>query len=72
MRTEKQIRFLLEHFEGLAQNEQGALERAEQASDSTEVARAAQQLLIDTNSIHILQWVLGEREAIIPVGTKTA
>ena len=25
MRTEKQIRFLLEHFEGLAQDEQEAL-----------------------------------------------
>jgi hypothetical protein len=75
MRSEQEVRFLLQQLEDLAQDEQSALEKAENASDSTEATRANQQLLIYTDGIHILQWVLGEREAMAPVrwtGAKTA
>jgi hypothetical protein len=75
MRSEQEVRFLLQQLGDLAQDEQSALEKAENASDSTEATRANQQLLIYTDGIHILQWVLGEREAMVPVrwtGAKTA
>ena len=75
MRSEQEVRFLLRHLEGLVQDEQIALEKAENASDSTEMTRANQQLFIYPDGIHILQWVLGEREAMEPVrwtGAKTA